>query len=40
MRQLADVLEVPFLFCADDQGWKEEEIRAKSRPPMRCSGTM
>lgn len=38
MRQLADVLEVPFLFNADAEGWKAESIRARGRPPLRSGG--
>lgn len=39
VRRLADILQVPYLFCADAEGWKVEEIRAKKRPPLRCGGT-
>lgn len=38
MRELADVLQVPFLFNADAAGWKAEAIIAKTRPPLRCGG--
>lgn len=38
LRQLADVLEVPFLFNADAAGWQAEKERAKSRPPLKCGG--
>lgn len=40
MRQLADVLRVPYLFCADAKGWKEEIKRSKSRAPLQSGGTM
>jgi hypothetical protein len=31
MQQLARVLHVPFLYCADANGWKAELLRAKTR---------
>ena len=40
MRRLADVLRVPYLFYADAAGWKEEAMRARSRPPLRAGGSM
>ncbi len=39
MRRLARTLHVPYLFCADAEGWKLEEMRAKNRPPLRSGGT-
>ena len=38
MRQLADVLGVPYLFHADAAGWQEEEARAKTREPLKTGG--
>jgi hypothetical protein len=38
MQRLAHILQVPYLFCADATGWRTEEIRAKSRPPLRSGG--
>jgi hypothetical protein len=38
MQRLAHVLHVPYLFCADAEGWKAEEMRAKTRPPLRIGG--
>ena len=35
MERLASVLEVPHLFCADAEGWKAEENRARTRLPRR-----
>jgi hypothetical protein len=35
MQRLAEVLRVPYLFSADADGWKAEEIRAESRSPLR-----
>lgn len=40
MQRLARVLEVPYLFCADREGWKAEKIRSKGRRPLRSGGTM
>jgi len=40
MQQLAAVLQVPFLFCADAAGWKAELMQAKNRPPLRYSGVV
>jgi hypothetical protein len=39
MQRLADTLHVPYLFCADAEGWKAEAIRAKNRPPLRIGGS-
>jgi hypothetical protein len=39
MRRLANTLNVPYLFCADAEGWKAEEIRAKKRPPLEVGGS-
>jgi len=38
MQKLAQILQVPYLFCADAEGWKAEELRARERPPMRAGG--
>ena len=38
MQRLAATLHVPYLFCADAEGWKAEEIRARA-PPLRIGGT-
>jgi hypothetical protein len=38
MRRLANTLNVPYLFCADAEEWKAEEIRAKQRPPLKVGG--
>jgi len=38
MRRLADALHVPYLFCADAEGWRVEEMPAKDRPPLRIGG--
>lgn len=38
MQRLAEVLGVPYLFGADANGWKAENARAKSRPPLRTGG--
>ena len=35
MEQLARALDVPYLFCADAEGWQAEEDRASRRPPLR-----
>jgi hypothetical protein len=37
--RLALALDVPFLFGADAAGWKAEELRAKTRPPLRTGGS-
>lgn len=34
MQALAGVLEVPYLFGGDAEGWKAESLRAKTRPPL------
>jgi len=39
MHQLAQTLEVPFLFHADAAGWQAEEARSKTRPHLKCGGT-
>jgi hypothetical protein len=39
MQRLAASLDVPYLFCADAEGWKAEEVRAKSRQPLRIGGS-
>ncbi len=39
MRSLAQTLHVPYLFCADAEGWKAEEIRARERPALRTGGS-
>ncbi|MDR3637625.1 MAG: hypothetical protein P4L84_27715 [Isosphaeraceae bacterium] len=39
MQKLAATLDVPYLFCADAEGWKAEEMRAKDRRPLRIGGT-
>jgi hypothetical protein len=38
MRELADILHVPYLFCADAASWKSELARARARPPLRVGG--
>ena len=38
MQRLAETLHVPYLFCADAEGWKAEKIRANKRPPLRSGG--
>lgn len=38
MQRLADELQVPYLFCADADGWAEEEARAKLRAPLKAGG--
>jgi hypothetical protein len=38
MRRLADTLNVPYLFCADAEGWRVEATHAKSRSPLRVGG--
>jgi hypothetical protein len=38
MQRLAHILQVPYLFYADAAGCKAEEIRAKSRVPLRTGG--
>jgi hypothetical protein len=40
LKRLADTLHVPYLFCADAEGWKAESIRAKQRPPLRSGGEL
>jgi hypothetical protein len=37
-RTLADTLDVPYLYCADAEGWKADAARAKARPPLRSGG--
>lgn len=38
MQLLASTLHVPYLFCADAEGWQVEELRARKRPPLRAGG--
>jgi hypothetical protein len=38
--RLASTLGVPYLFSADAGGIAEEKVRAGTRPPLRCGGTM
>lgn len=38
MAKLAETLHVPYLFGADRDGWRAEEARAKSRPPLQSGG--
>ncbi|MBS0202193.1 MAG: hypothetical protein JSS49_04775 [Planctomycetes bacterium] len=38
MQRLGTTLHVPYLFCADADGWSAEEIRAKKRRPLRIGG--
>jgi len=40
MKQLADLLGVPFLFSGDVAGWKAEARRAKHRPPLKSGGNL
>jgi len=35
MGRLASTINVPYLFCADAEGWKAEELRARERTPLR-----
>jgi hypothetical protein len=39
MQRLAMALHVPYLFCADAEGWKAEMNRAKKRRPLRVGGS-
>jgi hypothetical protein len=39
MGRLAFTLNVPYLFCADAEGWKAEEMRARERSPLRHGGS-
>lgn len=39
LQRLARILHVPFLFCADAEGWKAEAMRARKRPPLRSGGS-
>jgi hypothetical protein len=39
MQQLAEALEVPYLFHADAAGWQAEEQRAATRPPLKTGGS-
>lgn len=38
MQRLAQTLNVPYLFCADIDGWKAEELRARERPALKVGG--
>ena len=38
MQRLAERLQVPYLFCADADGWAEEEARAQARNPLKIGG--
>ena len=38
MGRLATALHVPYLFCADAEGWRVEEMRARNRPPLQVGG--
>jgi hypothetical protein len=38
MQRLAETLDVPYLFCADREGWEAEELRATQRPPLKVGG--
>jgi hypothetical protein len=38
MQRLASALHVPYLFCADAEGWKAEAMRAENRSPLRIGG--
>lgn len=38
MRELAIVLQVPYLFSGDAAGWKAEALRARHRPPLTSGG--
>lgn len=40
MQRLARTLQIPYLFCADAEGWKAEAIRAIKRPPLRVGGSL
>jgi hypothetical protein len=40
VRQLADVLGVPYGFNADAAGWKAEAARSRGRPPQQVGGVM
>lgn len=39
MERLAAVIEVPYLFGANAEGWQAEALRAKHRRPLRIGGT-
>jgi hypothetical protein len=39
MDRLASTLNVPYLFYADVEGWKAEELLARGRAPLRCGGS-
>jgi hypothetical protein len=39
MEKLGRILQVPYLYCADEEGWKEEVRRAKERPALQVGGT-
>jgi hypothetical protein len=38
MQRLAYALHVPYLFCADADGWRAEVMRAEGRPALRVGG--
>jgi len=38
MQALGDLLNVPYLFSADAEGWHAEEQRARTRPPLQGGG--
>lgn len=38
MQELANALDVPYLYSADADGWKVEEARAKAREPQKVGG--
>jgi hypothetical protein len=38
MQRLAYALHVPYLFCADAEGWRAETMRANGRPALRVGG--
>jgi hypothetical protein len=38
MEKLGQILQVPYLYCADAEGWNAEVKRAKERPALRVGG--
>lgn len=40
MQKLAEILGVPYLFHADEEGFRVEAHRAKSRPPLQSGGSV
>jgi hypothetical protein len=40
MEQLAATLRVPYLYCADADGWRTEARSATKRPPLRVDAKL